>query len=164
MAEFDLSKSTWRFHHSLGVAHPPSAMDPAGPNGPNTDVVLGFTVADPALSFAAPPPAAGALQSAQGTWYRGYVAAPEDAWDTDAQLGRVWVRVIPATHDAFHLILLIQEGFALPATPAVNGELPVRIYTGRYTVPGEYFAGYGADNWAGSGGLFTFTLTPEQAS
>ena len=164
MAGLDLTQAHWRFHHNLGIATPPTAMAAASPNGSNTDVVLSFTVGDPGISAAEPPPPAGALKIVQGVWYRGVVAVKEDAWDTNERLGRLWATIIPGTHDAFHIVQIIQEGFALPGTPLVNGELPVRIYTGRYFLPGGYFAGYGTDNWAGSGGLFTFTLTPEGSS
>jgi hypothetical protein len=157
MAGYDLTHGHWRFHHSLGVASPPTAMEPARANGANTDVVLRFSVADPPL-------ASGALQALQGAWYRGVVAVKEDAWDTDEGLGRLWATIIPGTHDTFDIVQIIQEGFLLPATPQVNGKPQVRIYTGRYFLPGAYFAGYGVDNWAGSGGLFTFTLIPEPAA
>jgi len=161
MAEFDLTQGRWRFHQSLGIATPPTAMDAPRPDGSNTDVLLYFTVQDPGFTLADPPPSGGALMAVHETRYRGFVALQEDPLDNDFQLGHLWAKVLPGTHDSFDLVHIIREGFALPATPITNGELPVRIYTGRYTLPGGYFAGYGADNWAGSGGLFTFTLTPE---
>jgi hypothetical protein len=136
-------------------------MPPALPSGTNTDFLIRFELADPGILAQEPAPPE-PLMALQGTWYRGHVALKEDDLDTDFHKGHVWAKVFPGTHQDRHLLQIIQENFALPATPVTNGNPQVRMYVGQYNPDQGFFDGHGADNWAWSSGLFTFTLKPEQ--
>ena len=170
MSNLDLTKENWCLHHMLSIEKNSAAMDqaPAYIHGANTDVTLQFTAID--LSLAPSTPVMDenlknliSAMAMQGTWYRGEVIAddPHSAV-LDKTRGQYWAKVFPETHEDRHGILIIQQNYALPASPPTNGETPVRLFTGQYILKDDpkksHFFGHGADNWAW--GLFSFTLTP----